>query len=378
MDLPTFIRENMPEILKEWDAFARTLLPESSVITDLALRDHAAQMLTAIARDIEMGQTHQEQIDKSHGLADTEEVHGSAASIHGKLRHESDFSLTQLSAEFRALRSSVLRLWLPKITTLSPDAFDAMIRFNEAIDQALAESIVAFTSGTEQTRELFVGILGHDLRAPLATMMMSGDLLSNPGLDSKKVPEVGAKVKRSARLMTAMVDDLLGYTRIKMGVGLPMTPQVVDLADACRVAIDDASALHPNAIIRSDISGSLVGSFDSVRVTQLVTNLLKNAVQYGRAGSEIRLTARGESDTVTIQVNNHGLTIPEGSLKEVFQPLVRLSTADTDEQPRTSLGLGLYVAQQAAFAHCGRISVESSDSAGTTFTVVLPRHSDPR
>ena len=373
MELHLFIQEHMEAILAEWDAFAQSIAPAGE-ISYVALRDHAKQILQAIADDIGTYQSSQEQIEKSQGLATLPDVDSTAASIHGALRQEYNFSLMQLSAEFRALRATGLRLWLPQVEKMSPTTVHSMIRFNEAIDQALSESIAAYSDSADQTRELFLAILGHDLRAPLATMTTSGELLARPQLQTARIPEIGARVRRSARLMSSMVEDLLGYTRTKLGVGIPTTFEAVDLQATCQSAIDDAGALHPATQFELTTTGSLAGSFDSVRVTQLLTNLLKNAAQYGEKGRAVDMNVTGNADAVMVKVRNHGSAIPEDSLQSIFQPLVQLPTeGDDDARPRTSLGLGLYVARETALAHGGSISVESDETDGTTFTVCLPK-----
>jgi len=172
-----------------------------------------------------------------------------------------------------------------------------------------------------------------------------------------------------------MVDDLIGFTRTKLGVGIPTFFESVDLQTTCQSAADDASALHPATRFDLTTSGSLAGSFDSVRVTQLLTNLLKNAAQYGEKGRSVEMSVTGYVDSVVVEVRNHGSAIPEASLQSIFQPLVRLpASEDDDARPRTSLGLGLYVARETALAHGGTISVESDEIDGTTFTVCLPKN----
>ncbi|QIE30430.1 sensor histidine kinase [Caballeronia sp. SBC2] len=374
MELHRFIQEHMEAILAEWDAFARSISPAGEM-SHHALRDHAKQILLAIAIDIGTYQSKQDQIEKSQGLALDPDVDSTAASIHGALRQENNFSLMQLSAEFRALRATVLRIWLPQVETMSPTTVKSMIRFNEAIDQALSEYLAAYSESADQTRELFLAILGHDLRAPLATITTSGEMLARPQLRIAKIPDIGARIRRSARLMSSMVDDLIGFTRTKLGVGIPTFFESVDLQTTCQSAADDASALHPATRFDLTTSGSLAGSFDSVRVTQLLTNLLKNASQYGEKGRSVEMSVTGYVDSVVVKVRNHGSAIPEASLQSICQPLVWLSASeDDDARPRTSLGLGLYVARETALAHGGSISVESDEIDGTTFTVCLPKN----
>ena len=342
-------------------------------MSGLALRDHAKEILQAVALDIKARQNAQQQQEKSQGLVpDTAEK--SAASIHGALRQASEFSLIQLSSEFRALRATVLRLWLPQVKQITADTVYDMVRFNEAIDQALAESVVTFSARAEHAREIFLAILGHDLRAPLSTMALSGQLLSRAEVPTAEVSEIGARIRRSSRLMSSMVNDLLGYTRTQLGSGMPIAREETDIKRICESAIEDASATHPANQFDLRVVGEVAGCFDNVRLHQLFANLLINGAQYGDKERPITVTARGEADAITVDVTNFGPAIPEASLQSIFRPLVQLANEDTDDtRPKTSLGLGLFVAREIAIAHGGEIAVTSDESKGTTFTVQLPR-----
>lgn len=371
MRLSFFITEHLDEILSEWVAFAKTLGPEGGRMSTLTLQDHAKPILQAIALDIETLQNPLEQYEKSRGQAPEDGIL-SAASVHGTLRQLSDFSLVQLSAEFRALRATVLRLWLPRISLMSATTVGEMVRFNEAIDQALAESVVTYSARADQSRELFLAILGHDLRAPLSTMALAGDLLTRPGIPADQVPVVGARVRRSARLMGGMVDDLLGFTRTQLGSAMPTTLAAVDVRTLCEAVMEDAGATHPGTKFELNATGDLTGSFDGVRLHQLFGNLLANAAQYGERGRPVVMEARRGDDELVVQVTNQGPPIPEASWRSIFKPMIQLPAGDEDARPRTSLGLGLFVAREIALAHGGSIDVKSNGEEGTTFTVRLP------
>jgi signal transduction histidine kinase len=374
MKLSTFIRSEMAGILAEWTAFAEKAAPADGEMSNLALTDHAEAILKAIASDIETQQSKQQQFEKSQGEESESGDTESAAAIHGRLRHASNFSLLQLSSEFRALRATVLRLWLPRVHQMSETTVHEMVRFNEAIDQAMAESIVTFSARADRTRDLFLAVLGHDLRAPLATISLTGDLLSRPAVAQEQVAILGQKAKRSAMLMSAMVTDLLGFTRLQMGAGMPTVRTTVDAQEVCHAAVADARAMYPDCAIVFHPVGNLTGSFDSVRLQQLVTNLLINAAQYSTKGHNIILEAVGLEHAITIKVSNVGPVIPEASLKTIFQPLVQLEPdIEQDARTKTSLGLGLFIAHETTAAHNGTISVTSSTAEGTVFSVSLPR-----
>jgi len=364
----------MPQILAEWTAFAKKTAPTQSPMSNLALTDHAEAMLNDIALDIETHQSTRQQFDKSQGDGGEAGMQESAAGTHGRLRQASNFSLYQLSSEFRALRATVLRLWMPHVQHMSEQAAGEMVRFNEAIDQALSESIETYSARADRTRELFLAVLGHDLRAPIATMSLVGDMLARTAVTPQQLPALGQKTKRSAMLMSAMVTDLLGFARVQMGAGMPVLLSAVDLQDVCRAAIADAQAMYPHCPIAYHARGDLRGSFDAVRMQQLVTNLLINAAQHSASGSEVTLDAVGGDAAITLTVRNVGPVIPQESLQTIFQPLVQLPVAeDGEEKPRSSLGLGLFIAQETTTAHQGSISVTSSEAEGTVFTARFPR-----
>jgi len=374
MNLSVFIRSHMTQILAEWTAFAKKAAPAGEEMSNLALTDHAEAILRAVAIDIETRQSKQQQYEKSQGDEIDSGEEESAAAIHGRLRQASNFSLLELSSEFRALRATVLRLWLPLVPQMSDTTIYEMVRFNEAIDQALAESIVTFSARAERTRDLFLAVLGHDLRAPLATISLAGDLLMRPGVPREQIATLGERAKRSTKLMGAMVTDLLGYTRLQMGGGMPTRRAPVDALDVCQAALADARAMYPicNFVFRPD--GDLKGSFDSVRLQQLVTNLLTNAAQYSAKGQDVTLEALGRDDAITLKVSNFGAVIPEPFLKTIFQPLVQLDPdSEAEARPKTSLGLGLFIAQETAAAHNGNITVTSSAANGTVFSAEFPR-----
>ena len=180
MRLAQFITENLEELLVEWEAFASSLLAPGQTMTSLALRDHATQILQAIAQDIETNQTDLEQAYKSKGFVPIAEATRTAAMTHGALRYLAGFDLRQLAAEFRALRASVLRLWLKRGGS-NGTAFYQMTRFNESIDQALAESIANYSDEVARSRDTFLAILGHDLRSPLSAIANSSLYLGLPG-----------------------------------------------------------------------------------------------------------------------------------------------------------------------------------------------------
>ena len=375
MKLSSFITTHLEKILFEWDTFARTLFPASPAPPPHLLRDHAGEILQEIVIDLDTHQTAAQQAEKSKGQLDENVNKKSAAAIHGTLRQASGFTLTQLAAEYRALRATVLRLWLPHMELGTPQSVADMMRFNEAMDQALAESVVTYSENSDRTRDTFLAILGHDLRSPLFTMKLAGSYLMRVGIGTEGTREMGGRVARSAANMTAMIGDLLEYARTQLGGEIPLTRLPANMADICQAALDDAQAGYPDCPFELEASGDLLDSFDSARLQQLFSNLLNNAAQYRDGTRAVTITAFGEADSITVQVCNHGPVIPVQSVQAIFDPLVQLSVNAGEQQgaPSSSLGLGLFIAREITSAHGGTITATSNQESGTVFTVKLPR-----
>ena len=375
MKLSTFITAHLGAILSEWDVFAKTLFPPVPPPPPHLLRDHAREILQEIVLDLDTHQTAQQQADKSKGQSDDAVNKKSAAAIHGTMRQANGFTLTQLTAEYRALRATVFRLWLPHMEPMTWGISSDMMRFNEAMDQALAESVVTYSENADRTRDTFLAILGHDLRSPLFTMKLAGSYLMKPAVGTEGTREMGARVARSAANMTAMVRDLLEYARTQLGGGIPLTLARSDLRTACQAALDDAEAGYPDCPFALDMPNDLWGDFDDMRLQQLFSNLLNNAAQYRSDSHPVTLNAWGDTGTVTVEVCNHGSVIPAHSLQAIFDPLVQLSVEEEASAgaPASSLGLGLFIAREITSAHGGTITAASSEESGTVFTVKLPR-----
>lgn len=374
MDLSTFIQSHMEAILAEWDIFARTSEPHKGVMSDKALRDHAQAMLSDIAREMNTAQSERERQLKSEGLEPKRHAGHSAATKHGRERHSNDFSLATLSAEFRALRATVLRLWQPHMGRADAAALEQVIRFNEGIDKALAESITAWSDRTSHYRELFLAILGHDLRSPLAGMALTAEVLSQPAVSAEQADRAAQHLKRAGSIMSSMIDDLIGYTRTQLGGSLPYTPTSCDLLLPLRDAIQDASATYPRASFEfSPPASTLVGHYDGGRLYQMFLNLLVNAARHSRKNCPVRVEISEAGGSLEVAIANQGEPIPAASLESIFKPLVQLDNVEAGQsKPRTSLGLGLYIARMIAELHGGAITVSSSQADGTCFRIALP------
>ena len=281
----------------------------------------------------------------------------------------------QVVAEFRALRASVIRLWEKSVATCT-NVVDAagVTRFHEAIDQALAQSVTQSEQMLSGYRDLFIGILGHDLRGPLSAIQIGADLLVESAETTDIDRQVGARMSRSAKKMSKMVSDLLDLTRTRFGKSIPVDLEAHDLGEVCRATVEELSIGLPEGAIRYSSTGNLHGRWDAVRIAQIVSNLVINARHHGKESAPVVVEATGGGDDVTIAVHNEGDPIPAGSISSLFEPLVQGERRKARlGKTEGSLGLGLYIVKQIALAHGGSVEVESSAPKGTTFRVRLPR-----
>lgn len=377
MRFSSFIRDNLPAIIAEWDAFARTLLPAARTMSKVALRDHSREILLAICDNMDRRQTEAQRSAKSMQMAADCTAPESAAATHGELRHLAGFDLLQLVGEFRAMRASVLALWRRSAIDMTGDAaIEEIIRFNEALDQALAESVDSYSARVDVSRDMFMAVLGHDLRGPLSGMAMTGLLLSKAGVSEATVLQASARIGRASKAMNRLITDLLEFTSSRLGSGIPIEKSACDLRKICDEAVDAARAEHPGVQFDVQMLGELDIDADVNRLQQVLSNLLSNAVQHGDRRQPVVFGADGRSDDIVLHVANRGNPIPPGALQVIFEPLVQAPSDASDvvdERSKTSLGLGLYIVREIVRGHDGTITVESSAEAGTTFTIQLPR-----
>jgi signal transduction histidine kinase len=364
MTLAAFITRDMERILVDWEAFAATRLPDAGA---LELRDHARQILEAIATDLRTPQSDAAQAAKSQGLTTAPVLAGdTAAQVHAVLRAKSGFDIKQLASEYRALRASVLSLWM---TTVQPAeiSIQQVIRFNEAIDQALAESIAHFASQVETSRNLLLGMLSHDMRSPLQTIQMTARYLGKLNAGDA-VATASRRLMDSGTRMQGLLDDLVDFNRANLGLGIGIEPADVDLRPLLSAELEQIRAARPGRQINATFSGDCRGRWDGRRIQQVLCNLVVNAITHGAPDTPVAVEVSGDDAELRLRVRNSGAAIPEAKIEELFQPLKR-GTVAPDEP---GMGLGLYIVSEIAKAHGGSAGARS-DSAATVFEVRLPR-----
>ncbi|HVE49396.1 MAG TPA: sensor histidine kinase [Casimicrobiaceae bacterium] len=372
--LADFIRENHELILVQWDAYARGL---HVGLNDKALRNDAARLLTFVANDMGTPQTSHEQQRKSQGRGETSTTTdrdvGTATSDHAIHRHRLGFDINQMVSEYRALRATVIRLWLAEDRVPTTALSDELVRFNEAIDQVVAESVAQFGAEVDASRQLFLGTLGHDLRSPMSAIHATMTAWAmDPGTQPNDKVRVD-RVLRAVNRMRSMISDLLDFTRTQRGTRLPIDPERCNLGEVVETVIEEVEAAT-GVILEKRFEGDLVGNWDCSRMGQLASNLISNAVTHGAASAPPQVTLRGLPGKVQLQVANSGSTISPERQRTIFEPLGRNPDATTHHNQ--GLGLGLYICKHIVEAHGGTIVVDSSAELGTRVRVELPRERD--
>jgi PAS domain S-box-containing protein len=225
-----------------------------------------------------------------------------------------------------------------------------------------------------RTNEMFVGVLSHDLRNPLAGSLMVAEL----GVEKTEAPATKKSFERiaqSARRMLRLIEQLLDLTRFRMAHGIELRLESSDLGQISAAVVDELSSANPQADVRIEVLGNAAGRWDPDRLAQLVSNLVGNAIQHGAGPGSVAIRVDGtDEDVVRLRVSNHG-TIPREVMPVLFEPFKHGASAT---KKKNSLGLGLYIVKQVALAHGGDVQARSEPQHGTTFEAVLPREAEQK
>jgi signal transduction histidine kinase len=235
--------------------------------------------------------------------------------------------------------------------------------------QKVVDAALTSERATAELREQFIAVLGHDLRSPLAAIAAAAELLRRKFTDPELV-KLGDRLRSSAGRMSRLIDDVLDFTRGRLGSGIGVSIEDAEhLAAGFATVIAEVREANPERAIveRIDIHGAV--RCDPVRMQQLLSNLLGNAIAHGAPDQPISIEARTESDCMVLAVSNRGDPIPPEDLSLIFQPYWR----PAHSKPGGGLGLGLHICSQIVKAHRGTLEVNSTAAAGTCFIVRLPR-----
>lgn len=269
-------------------------------------------------------------------------------------------SSPDMSWEFKGYESGAVDfLFKPVDERILRSKVDVFVRLERQRQQLIQ---------AERVREMFVGILGHDLRNPMNGVSLSAQAALRIAKEEGVRTMLEGIVRSSAR-MTRMISQLLDVTRLRLGGGVSLSPVPADLRAITEEVVNELADQKKR--INLETAGDTRGTWDADRLAQIISNLAGNAIQHSAPETPVTIRVNGtEPEALLLEVHNSGPSIPEDLRDEIFQPFRR-------RKHSRGLGLGLFVCSQFAIAHGGAIEFESSETSGTCFRVRLPRHANP-
>jgi PAS domain S-box-containing protein len=303
--------------------------------------------------------------------------------LAGKCDHELRIATREgrFEEEGWRVRKDGSRFWANVVITAVRDA-DARLRgfakvTRDLTERRRSEGELAVEArrrleAESQTRfaEIFVGILGHDLRNPLNAISIGAALIKRKGVADERVLD---RILQSSERMSNMVGQLLDLTRTRLAGGIPIERRPAGLRALVAGAIEELQLVYRDRDIRLEAGEEIDGLWDTDRLAQVVSNLVGNALEHGDPVKPVTVRLSAAGDIVRLSVHSFGPPIPPELLPMIFDPYGRTTARSRRSK---GLGLGLFITQQIVLAHGGRLDCRSTDEEGTTLTVLLPRAVD--
>jgi signal transduction histidine kinase len=378
MRLSDFIRTRSEQIAQEWEVFARTCSPAAAKMNVDQLRDHILPLLRFVADDMDAPQTGFEQSEKAQGRQPPAKLEASEAETHAALRIIDGFTVDQVIGEFRALRASILRLWIERGAANIEADPSQITRFNESIDQMLTESVGRHGQLESRAREhstsrdAFLATLSHELRGPFAAIANGVHIVKTLGATNAGLAPIAAMMSRQTQHLRRLLDDLLDHARISRN-RLSINRVPTDIRQCVRDALDaNSDGLTQGAhILTLHIPDTpLVGQVDCTRIVQVISILLNNAVKYSAAGSRIDLSLTRDSECALISVRDEGIGIAAEMQPRIFDAFY---VSNANNLAKHGLGIGLWLARRLVELHAGTIVAKSEGlTQGAEFRVAIP------
>ncbi|MDQ6640240.1 MAG: HAMP domain-containing histidine kinase [Pseudomonadota bacterium] len=351
MSLPQFIHESLDEILAEWERDCGATATDAQ---PAARRVHFGKVLHAVADDM-----------KRSRAAEPKSQRAAAAPAPNS-------PASQLVGEYASLRASVLRQWGRKHPSPSTADLDDLVHFNEAMDRSLAELAATFSPSESQPQSLFLGVLNHELRTSVASILMSAQVLTHRSAPGSPEAKAAQRILRSCEQGRQTLDALSAFTKVPLGEHLEIDRARDDMDVLCKRALDAFARIDPERKVRLTSDGDPSGNWDTARIREAIGGLLGNAARFASRGSVVTIAVDGHAaDEVKVTVHGDGTPIDVETLQTIFDPVARV---ESENATYAGLGLGLFIVRKVVDAHGGHVDVDASAGEGTTFTMMLPRH----
>jgi PAS domain S-box-containing protein len=220
-------------------------------------------------------------------------------------------------------------------------------------------------------REQFIAVLGHDVRNPLAAINAAARVIGRGGEDDQ-TQEMVASIQGSTARIARLIDDVMDFARARLGGGIHIDRhEDHDVQPMLEHVAQEISLAHPETRIVTEYDFCDPIRCDAGRISQMISNLLANAVVHGEQGATVTMSAEDRAGSFYLWVTNLGAPIPDDVRLMLFEPFAR-GNLRKSPQSREGLGLGLFIAREIARAHGGDLTMTSADGS-TVFTFRMPR-----
>lgn len=354
-----YLIQHQEKILKTWEARAKKEVAAARHQESLALQnslpEYLAQIATALSTTI-----NRTELRVQFDLAESTRVgkkHGSerAGTVH--------YTMDQLIYEYHILRQVIFDVIEEEINISDMEREIITCSIEKAVNDAATQ----FSETLSDIQEYLLDTLAHDLRSPIAAAKMGAQLIL------RRPEEVELNIKTASRIantmdrLDSMIHDLLDASRLRAGQGLQLQFEECDLETMAKQIASEFKYTHEREFLVKT-PGPTIGNWCKNALTRAIENLLSNAVKYGSKNTPITITLKKHEETVCLMIHNHGNPIPKNEQLILFEQFRRSKTAEAE----AGWGLGLTVVKGIVKAHFGKISVESSEAAGTLFSIELP------